>query len=101
MRGSGQWIGLEALRAGLRAQDRRIESCLLREIMAFWEVSSPGELVAKGNQRLRPDFAELTKVVAACAELGDVLAVSVLERAGEGAGRAGATGDVQDDGRRL
>ena len=81
--GSGQWIGLEALRAGLRAQDRNIDTCLLREIMAFWEVGSLGELVAKGNQRLRPEFAELTRVVAACAERGDVLAVSVLERAGE------------------
>ena len=51
--------------------------------MAFWEVGNLGELVAKGNQRLRPEFAELTRVVAACAERGDVLAVSVLERAGE------------------
>jgi glucosamine kinase len=81
--GSGQWIGLEALRAALRAQDRGIEGCLLREIMAFWEVSSVAELVAKGNQRLRPEFAELTRVVAACADRGDALAVSVLERAGE------------------
>jgi N-acetylglucosamine kinase-like BadF-type ATPase len=81
--GSGYWIGLEALRAGLRAQDRGIDTCLLREIMAFWNLHDLGELVAKGNQRPRPNFAELTKVVASCAERGDSLAVSMLERAGE------------------
>ena len=81
--GSGQWIGLEALRAGLRAQDRNIDTCLLREIIAFWNLRDLGELIAKGNQRSRPDFASLTKVVVQCAERGDTLAVSVLERAGE------------------
>ena len=30
--GSGTWIGLEAIRACLRARDRGVESCLLREI---------------------------------------------------------------------
>jgi N-acetylglucosamine kinase-like BadF-type ATPase len=81
--GSGYWIGLEALRAGLRAQDRSIETCLLREIVAFWKLRDLAELVAKGNQRPQPNFAELAKVVADCADGGDALAVSVLERAGE------------------
>lgn len=80
--GSGSWIGLEAIRAGLRAQDRGIATCLLREIEAFWELGSVGELVAKGNLKARPDFSELAKVVAACAEGGDALAQSVLDRAG-------------------
>jgi N-acetylglucosamine kinase-like BadF-type ATPase len=81
--GSGHWIGLEALRAALRAQDRGIDTCLLREIMAFWKMADLGDLVAKGNQRARPEFAELTKIVVHCAERSDALAVSVLERAGE------------------
>lgn len=81
--GSGHWIGLEALRAALRAQDRSIDTCLLREIMAFWKMTDLGDLVAKGNQRARPEFAELTRIVVTCAERSDALAVSVLERAGE------------------
>jgi N-acetylglucosamine kinase-like BadF-type ATPase len=85
--GSGHWIGLEAVRAGLRALDRGLETCLLRDIMCFWELGEPEEalglLVAKANHRPRPDFAELAGVVAACAEGGDALAVGVLEHAGE------------------
>jgi N-acetylglucosamine kinase-like BadF-type ATPase len=85
--GSGTWIGLEAIRAGLRAHDRGIETCMLEEIKRFWGMeeddSGLDELVAKANQRPRPDFAELTLVVAQCAEHGDSLALSVLERAGE------------------
>jgi glucosamine kinase len=90
--GSGYWIGLEAMRAALRAQDRigldGISSCLLRDIETHWELGSLAELVALANQRtgLRrpaPDFASLAPVVARCAEHGDALAAGVLERAGE------------------
>lgn len=85
--GSGHWIGLEAVRAGLRALDRDVETCLLREILTFWDLGDLddglGLLVAKANHRPRPDFAELAEVVASCAEGGDALAIGVLERAGE------------------
>ena len=81
--GSGSWIGLEAIRSGLRARDRGVPTCLLRDILAFWHVENVGGLLAKANQRQRPDFAELAGVVAQCATKGDVLASSVLERAGE------------------
>lgn len=80
--GSGQWIGLEAIRSALRAQDRGVSTCLLKEIEAHWGLANQGELVAYANRRERVLFAELTHVVARCAEDGDVLAVSVLERAG-------------------
>ena len=80
--GSGTWIGLEAIRAGLRAHDRGVPTCLLREIEAHWELDDLGELIAKANERSRPDFAELAMVVARCAEGGDALAMSVLDRAG-------------------
>jgi len=81
--GSGTWIGLEAIRSGLRAQDRGIGTCLLDEVRRYWGLGDLGELVAMANQRPRPDFAELVLVVAECAARGDALAVSVLERAGE------------------
>jgi N-acetylglucosamine kinase-like BadF-type ATPase len=81
--GSGNWIGLEAIRAGLRARDRGVETCLLREIEEAWKIKDLGEMVAMANQRERPEFARLTEVVARCAEGGDALAQGVLERAGE------------------
>ncbi|HEY5381066.1 MAG TPA: BadF/BadG/BcrA/BcrD ATPase family protein [Acidobacteriaceae bacterium] len=81
--GSGNWIGLEAIRAGLRAKDRSVETCLLREIEQTWKVEGLGELVARANLRERPEFAALAEVVASCAESGDVLARGVLERAGQ------------------
>jgi glucosamine kinase len=80
--GSGYWIGLEAIRSALRAHDRGVPTCLLREIESFWSLSSLGELVALANDRSRPDFAGLTTVVAACADSGDLLAAGVLDRAG-------------------
>ena len=81
--GSGYWIGLEALRAGLRARDRGAETCLLKEIQEFWGLGSLGELVAYANAPVRPQFAELTELVVECAGRGDRLALGVLERAGE------------------
>lgn len=81
--GSGTWIGLEAIRSCLRARDRGVETCLLREIQQAWGLEELGALVAKANLRERPDFASLTTVVAECAESGDALAQGVLDHAGE------------------
>jgi N-acetylglucosamine kinase-like BadF-type ATPase len=81
--GSGSWIGLEAIRAGLHAKDRGVETCLLRDIEQAWTVKDLHELVAMANRRERPPFGELAKVVAECAENGDALAQGVLDRAGE------------------
>lgn len=85
--GSGYWIGLESIRAALRAQDRLgidgASTCLLREIERHWGLNSVAELVALANERPGPDFASLAPVVARCAEEGDSLAAGVLERAGE------------------
>ena len=97
--GSGTWIGLEALRAALRAHDREPPgdsnraqpsinpTSLLREIERHWKLNSLGELVAYANQRgdcdhPAPDFASLAPIVARCAEQGDALAAEVLARAG-------------------
>jgi len=97
--GSGYWIGLEAIRAALRAQDRAWDetsgnaqsapSILLREIERHWCLGSLGDLVALANLRAPsetaapPDFASLAPVVARCAEQGDLLAAGILARAGE------------------
>ncbi len=81
--GSGHWIGVEAIKAALRAEDRGVESCMLKDIERHWGLQSLGELIAYANRRARVEFAELTMVVAACAEGGDALAASVLERAGQ------------------
>jgi N-acetylglucosamine kinase-like BadF-type ATPase len=98
--GSGHWIGLEAIRAALRAHDREPlgdanraqpgsdPTSLLREIERHWKLNSLGELVAYANRRgdcehPAPEFASLAPVVARCAEQGDALAAEVLTRAGE------------------
>jgi glucosamine kinase len=81
--GSGYWIGLEAIRAGLRAKDRGVDTCLLREIQNYWKLNDLGELVAYANAAERPAFGDLTHVVVRCAERDDALATSVLRRAGE------------------
>jgi glucosamine kinase len=91
--GSGFWIGLEAIRAALRAQDRiqagGVSTGLLREIERHWKLGSLGELVALGNQRSHsdgtapPDFAALAPIVARRAEEGDPVAARILERAGD------------------
>lgn len=81
--GSGHWIGVEAIKSALRAQDRGVETCMLKDIENHWGLHSQNELVAYANQRTRVAFAELAVVVAKCAEDGDVLAASVLQRAGQ------------------
>ena len=81
--GSGGWIGLEAVKAGLRARDRGVPTDLLEEIQGFWGLGTLGELIAKANHSKRTNFAELTTVVASGAEHGDPVALRVLERAGE------------------
>ncbi|MDQ2924098.1 MAG: ATPase [Acidobacteriota bacterium] len=81
--GGGHWIGVEAIKAALRAEDRGVESCMLKDIEGRWGLQSQSELIAYANRRTRVEFAELTMVVAACAEGGDALAASVLERAGQ------------------
>lgn len=101
--GSGAWIGLEAIRASLRARDREesgdphrgqatmdlggASTSLLREIERHWGLNSLGELVAYANQRgdcghPAPEFASLAPVVARMADAGDALAAKVLALAG-------------------
>jgi glucosamine kinase len=80
--GSGGWIGIEGIRAALRANDRGEKTTLLDAVERFWNLGSRGALIAKGNDSTRAPFAELSGVVAECASQGDAVAIDVLQRAG-------------------
>jgi N-acetylglucosamine kinase-like BadF-type ATPase len=94
--GAGYWIGLEAIRAALRAQDHartRLDpsnhsTLLLAEIQRAWNLNSLAELVDLGNHRgdasrPAPDFAALAPIVAHSAGKGNPIAAAILNRAGE------------------
>ena len=89
--GSGYWIGLEAVRAALRAHDAGDETAatLLDNIQLQLGVESLGQLVALCNLRapcegaVPPDFAALAPLVAQCGADGNRIACGILQRAGE------------------
>ena len=97
--GSGTWIGLEAIRAALRAHDRERLAMLIARNPASTPLpccarsSGTGGSTRSENwshtpidaaipDRPAPEFASLAPIVARCAEQGDALAVEVLNRAG-------------------
>jgi len=80
--GSGYWIGVEAIRTALRAQDRQVNSCLLADIQRHWKLDSLQALIEMANRQPVPDFSSLARVVSDCAAGGDGLALSLLQRAG-------------------
>jgi len=81
--GSGYFLGLEALRKGLRALDHRRPTMLLETIQSFWNLSSVGALVAYANANPAPDFSVLAPLVIACAMQGDEVAEEVIRRGAE------------------
>jgi len=93
--GAGYWIGLEAIRAALRAQDAAPahlapedpSAALLAAIQLHWNLDSLAALIEYGNHRgdanrPAPDFASLAPVVAHCAEQGNPIAAAILRSAG-------------------
>jgi glucosamine kinase len=83
--GSAYWIGREAIRALLRAEDQAQDnaprlSTLFRELKSAWKVDSLEHLARAANSR--PDFAELLPAIVCAAESGDELAKQILARAG-------------------
>ena len=80
--GSGHWIGVEALRAALRAHDDGERSVLLLDLMAALGAATVHDLVVRANANPPPDFATLFPIVLAASEQGDSQAVNVLNRAG-------------------
>jgi glucosamine kinase len=95
--GSGQWIGRAAVSAALNAKDAGEDPPLLRMILSLWNLNSLDELVRHANASPPPDFSSLVPLVLDAAgnprpsgawtghppeEEADILAHSVLERAG-------------------
>lgn len=80
--GSGHWIGLQAIRAALRARDEGRPTELLDAVLRTWKLAELRELIQLGNASSRPPFANLTPAVAECAERGDEVAAEVLELGG-------------------
>lgn len=79
--GSGYWIGLHAVRRGLRAFDREEPTRVLNEVSALWQTPTLTDLVLYGNATPGPDFAALAPMVAKLAAEGDGVARGVLEQA--------------------
>ena len=80
--GSGHRIGQQALRALCLARDGGASSDLLPAVLDFWKLDSFYDLVAFANASPPPDFSKLVKIVVACADRGDRVALEVLEQQG-------------------
>jgi glucosamine kinase len=81
--GSGQWIGRTAVGAALRAQENGERPALLVAIEKAWQTTSLNDLVAKANASPAPDFSALFPLILTAANSGDVVARTVLTRAGK------------------
>lgn len=80
--GSGQWIGREAVKAVMRAQDAHQPTVLFDEILRVWKLGSRDELVHFANSSPPPNFSLLFPHVLTTADQGDSVASDVLSRAG-------------------
>lgn len=81
--GSGNRIGLQALRAIFYAIDSAEETLLLPAVHAAWKTRTIEDLIERGNRIPGEDFSELAPLVAKCADQGDRVARRVLQQAGE------------------
>jgi glucosamine kinase len=81
--GSGQFLGLEALRRGFLAIDEERETTLLDRACSHWKLASRKALIEFANSNPAPNFTTFAPVVVAAAEEGDVVAGEVLAKAGQ------------------
>lgn len=79
--GSGYWIGLHAVRRGLRAYDREEPTRVLEVVGKIWNTPTMEELVNLGDSTPGPDFAALAPAIAELAEEDDPVALAVLRQA--------------------
>ncbi|HMG84907.1 MAG TPA: BadF/BadG/BcrA/BcrD ATPase family protein [Terracidiphilus sp.] len=79
--GSGYWIGLHAVRRGLRALDREEPTRILDAVSGLWGTKSIEELVNLGDSTPGPDFAAIAPAISQLAEEGDAVAKGVLQQA--------------------
>ncbi|HZR67105.1 MAG TPA: BadF/BadG/BcrA/BcrD ATPase family protein [Terriglobales bacterium] len=80
--GSGNWIGVEAVRLALRAHDRDQNSGLLTELIAGLGAKDFEDFIVKVNTTPPPDFSALFPVVLSRAEKGNAIARDILDQAG-------------------
>lgn len=81
--GSGYWIGHEGLKRALRAHDFQQPTMILDKVMSFWKAADLGEVTNIGNETPLPDFSQLAPLVVECAEVGDAVALGVLQLGGQ------------------
>ena len=79
--GSGYWIGLQAVRAALRAHDCEEPTRILETVGQIWGTPTLDALVNMGDGTPAPDFAALAPAISRLAEEGDLVAQSILARA--------------------
>jgi glucosamine kinase len=80
--GSGHWIGLEAIKASLRARDRGQKTSLLPSLIESLALKNIEEFIVHSNGDPQPDFAALFPVVLSAARAQDRIATEVLNQAG-------------------
>lgn len=79
--GSGAWLGLEAARAALQAQDGRAPSSgLAKAVLAHFE-NNLDRFVTWANQANSTSFAELAPLVIQVSKAGDAAALTLLRNA--------------------
>lgn len=84
--GSGYWIGREGLRAAFLATDRGEYTLLMDAIAAAWGLTTAEQIIAFAHTTPPPDLSRLSRIVTNCADEGDAVARSVLERGGQDLG---------------
>lgn len=80
--GSGHWVGLEGLRAALRAHDHGRTSGLMASVLEHWQCRAVEDLLTCVYGPEKPDFSQLAPLVRTAAEAGDADCLAVLERGG-------------------
>jgi glucosamine kinase len=81
--GSGNRIGLQALRDTFFAIDEGRTTTLLPAILELWQLPDLDSLIGYANQIPAPDFTLLSPLVVRCAAEGDAVAQNVLQREAE------------------
>ncbi len=82
--GSGFWLGLQAVRAAIRAEDRRGDRTrLIDSVMKSLKIADMREAQEKiyNNRITRPEIARLAPLVMALAETGDEIADGIIRQA--------------------
>ncbi|MCB9438172.1 MAG: hypothetical protein H6673_14440 [Anaerolineales bacterium] len=89
--GSGYWIGLQGIRAAIKAWDGRIDETPLVDYMVqHYQLEKAEDMLsyAYTPEFEKPQIASFSKYVSMSAEQGDVAAIEILKQAGDELGQA-------------